>query len=87
MYTNKEIQDMFQVDVITEKSKEVTKQSIDMFASIANTVAIYFDGMTDHKFTTYTEHYKKGVNQIANASEKFIDGFVVPKVYGMGTKD
>ena len=87
MYTTKEIQDMFQVDAILEKSKEIAKQSIDFSAILSNASIAYFDAVTDRKFTTYTEQAKKGVDQTTNAAEKFIDGFAVPQVSGSGSKD
>ena len=87
MYTTKEIQDMFQVNTIVEKSKEIAKQSIDFSAILGNASITYFDAVTDHKFTTYTEQAKKGVNQVTNAAEKFIDGFAVPQVFGSGSKN
>ena len=87
MYTTKEIQDMFQIDAIVEKSKEIAKQSIDFSAILSNASIAYFDAVTDRKFTTYTEQAKKGVDQTTNAAEKFIDGFAVPQVSGSGSKD
>jgi hypothetical protein len=87
MYITKEIQDMFQVDTILEKSKEIAKQSIDFSAILGNASIAYFDAVTDRKFTTYTEQAKKGVNQVTNASEKFIDGFAVSQVFGSGSKN
>lgn len=87
MYTTKEIQDMFQVNTIVEKSKEIAKQSIDFSAILSNASITYFDAVTDRKFTTYTEQAKKGVNQVTNAAEKFIDGFAVPQVFGSGSKN
>ena len=87
MYTTKEIQDMFQIDAIVEKSKEVAKQSIDFSAILSNASIAYFDAVTDRKFTTYTEQAKKGVDQTTNAAEKFIDGFAVPQVSGSGSKN
>ena len=36
MYNTKEIQDMFQIDTILEKSKEIAKQSIDFSAILSN---------------------------------------------------
>jgi hypothetical protein len=87
MYTTKEIQDMFQIDAIVEKSKEIAKQSIDFSAILSNASIAYFDAVTDRKFTTYTEQAKKGVDQTTNAAEKFIDGFAVPQVSGSGSKN
>lgn len=87
MYTTKEIQDMFQIDAIIEKSKEVAKQSIDFSAIFGNASIAYFDAVTDRKFTTYTEQVKKGVNQVTNAAEKFIDGYTIPQVFGSGSKN
>ena len=87
MYTTKEIQDMFQVDAILEKSKEIAKQSIDFSAILSNASIAYFDAVTDRKFTTYTEQAKKGVDQTTNAAEKFIDGFAVPQVSVSGSKN
>ena len=87
MYTTKEIQDMFQIDAIVEKSKEIAKQSIDFSAILGNASIAYFDAVTDRKFTTYTEQAKKGVDQTTNAAEKFIDGFAVPQVSGSGSKN
>ena len=54
MYNTKEIQDMFQIDTILEKSKEIAKQSIDFSAILSNASISYFDAVTDRKFTTYT---------------------------------
>ena len=87
MYTTKEIQDMFQVDAILEKSKEIAKQSIDFSAILSNASIAYFDAVTDRKFTTYTEQAKKGVDQTTNATEKFIDGFAYSQVLGTGSKN
>jgi len=87
MYSTKELQDMIQVDVILEKSKEIAKQSIDFSAILSNASIAYFDAVTDRKFTTYTEQAKKGVDQTTNAAEKFIDGFAVPQVFGSGSKN
>ena len=87
MYTTKEIQDMFQVDAILEKSKEIAKQSIDFSAILSNASIAYFDAVTDRKFTTYTEQAKKGVNQVTDATEKFIDGFAYSQVLGTGSKN
>ena len=87
MYNTKEIQDMFQIDAIVEKSKEVAKQSIDFSAILSNASIAYFDAVTDRKFTTYSEQAKKGVDETTNAAEKFIDGFAVPQVSGSASKN
>ena len=87
MYNTKEIQDMFQIDTILEKSKELVKQSIDFSAILSNASISYFDAVTDRKFTTYTEQAKKGVNQVTDATEKFIDGFAYSQVLGTGSKN
>ena len=87
MYSTKQIQDMFQVDTVVEKSKEVAKQVIDFNAIVSNASLSFFDSVTDRKFTTYTEQAKKGVNQVSDAAEKFIDDFAVPQVSGSGSKN
>lgn len=87
MYSTKDIQDMFQVETVVEKSKEVAKQVIDFNSIIGNASLSFFDSVTDRKFTTYTEQAKKGVNQVSNAAEKFIDGFAIPQVSGFGGKN
>lgn len=87
MYNTKEIQDMFQIDNLLEKSREIVKQSIDFSAILGNASISYFDAVTDRKFTTYTEQAKKGVNQVTNATEKFIDGFAYSQVLGSGSKN
>ena len=70
-----------------EKAKEIAKQSIDFSAILSNASISYFDAVTDRKFTTYTEQAKKGVNQVTDATEKFIDGFAYSQVLGTGSKN
>lgn len=81
MYTTKEIQDMFQINAIVEKSKEIAKQSIDFTSTISDASVAYFDVVTDRKFVTYTSQVKKGVQQVTSATEKFVDGFVLPNSF------
>jgi hypothetical protein len=79
MYSTKQIQDMFQVETVVEKS--------NFNAIVSNASLSFFDSVTDRKFTTYTEQAKKGVNQVSDAAEKFIDDFAVPQVSGSGSKN
>ena len=87
MYTTKEIQDMCQIDNMINNSKDFFKKTVDFNTVIANSMVGYFDGVTDRKFTTYTEQIRKGINTLASYTEKLIDSNFIPQVYGNSGKN
>ena len=87
MYTTKEIQNLMQFDTAVKKAKEVAEQSIAFSANITHQNLVYFDKVTDGKFTTYTEQLKKGVDKFAETTTEFIQTGNVPQVYGFGSKN
>jgi hypothetical protein len=82
MYTTKEIQDMIQYDSAVAKAKELTTQTIAFIANLSHQNAVYFDKLTDSKFTTYTDSFRKGVDKLAEQTTEFVQDGKVPSLYG-----
>ena len=87
MYTTKEIQNMMQIDTVVAKTKEIAEQSIAFGANITHQNIVFFDKMTDGKFTTYTEQLRKGVDKFAETTTEFVQTGNVPQIYGFGSKN
>lgn len=87
MYTTKEIQNMMQFDTIVSKAKEFTEQTIALNANLTSQGIAYFNKVTDGKFTTYTDSFRKGVDTFAEQATEFVQTGKFPQVYGYSSKD
>lgn len=82
MYTTKEIQNMFQIDTITEKAKTVTTDTVAFLANLTHQNTVFFNKLTDNKFTTYTDTFRKGVDKLAEQTTEFVQEGKIPSLYG-----
>ena len=82
MYTTKELQNMFQIDTITEKAKTVTTDTVAFLANLTHQNTVYFNKLTDNKFTTYTDTLRKGVDKLAEQTTEFVQDGKIPSLYG-----
>jgi len=62
----------FQIDTMVDTAKEVAIKTVAFNSTIAQETIAYFDSVTDKKFNTYTMWFKKGIADLADATEKFI---------------
>lgn len=74
----------FQIDTMVDTAKDVAVKTVAFNSVVAQETIAYFNSVTDNKFNTYTVWFRNGVQDLADATEKFIKTGQVTSIFASG---